>query len=994
MPPDTADIDPATTAETLYGPSYYASHCGPVPYARTPHWLEFFGQVASELVRSFAPRRVFDAGCALGLLVECLWDRGVESYGRDISHWAIEQVRMDVRRFCKAGSIADPIDGEYDLVTCIEVLEHMPEDEALRAIAAMASAAPRILFSSSPTDLDEPTHCNVRPTIYWLARWAEVGFAPVPLYDAGYLAAHAFVLERSEAGRTGAELAAFADLIRCRMEIRQLAVRRAFLEAEIKSVAQAREAEIRSAAQARTDSEASLAEINTRADAAVATADKARQACDAARQSATEAEQRATAAEAAMAATREQGRVHLDDTIARLRTETDERLAQQAAESQRTRSILVRQAGEIRAEVASQRERAEALDAELVTTRADTAAARSAASEALAASEFHRSQVAIATREAASLHDEFHSIRNAWLRASAERDRLLGSASWRMMWPLRAGAELFPRRARRFVRKSLTLGWWTLTGQLPSRLRLRRQIVRDTRVVAAEPLFDPVWYAARNPEVEASGLDPALHYVTIGGLLGRDPGPAFSASRYCALNPDEAGTQRPALLRSLAQGHPPGWTMPAASPPLPDAPPPLPLAEPAQENAVPVPPVPTVQPAEAPVAALPTLRDRFFEHYDVVKPPLLVTLPHAGRRLNLVIDSINSGSLYGGAATSLILAALLARKLDATLRIITRREPAVGSNVSRLFATHGIKWNGNIDFLHVPVLNPARALAMDAGDMFLTTSWWTTQLIRNIVKPERIIYLLQEDERMFYSRGDDRLYAEQTMSDPGIQVVINSELLHYHLTRGNDPIPGLGIGTAWFEPAFPSAYCDFDAAAARAESGRRNLMFYARPSNLRNLYYHGTQMLSAAVEQGMLDPDAWDITFVGRDLHQVCISQDHPVRTLENLSWDQYSSLVATMDLGIALIETPHPSYPPLDLAASGAVALTNRCLNKQSLDGYSSNIICADTDIASLTQGFAKAIELACNLERRRENFSGNRLHRDWMQSLGPVVDRLHSAF
>ena len=107
-------IDPST----LYGPEYYASHCRQIPYARTDHWLRFFGVVADTLVRSFAPRRVFDAGCAIGLLVETLWDRGVEAHGRDISAWAINQIRADVRHWCDVGSIANPVGGEYDLVTC------------------------------------------------------------------------------------------------------------------------------------------------------------------------------------------------------------------------------------------------------------------------------------------------------------------------------------------------------------------------------------------------------------------------------------------------------------------------------------------------------------------------------------------------------------------------------------------------------------------------------------------------------------------------------------------------------------------------------------------------------------------------------------------------------------------------------------------------------------------------------------------------------------
>ena len=211
-----AAADPAA----LYGPDYYATHCGDQPYARsTRAWVEFYGRVAGEIVRSLAPRRVFDAGCAIGLLVEALWDRGVEAHGRDISSYAISQVRADMRPYCAEGSIADPIDDEYDLVLCIEVLEHMLEAEALRAIESVTAAAPRVLFSSSPVDLDESTHINVRPTIYWLRRFAEAGFAPVVGYDASFVCPHAMLLERSETGRDEDSLTAFAEIVRQRLAL-------------------------------------------------------------------------------------------------------------------------------------------------------------------------------------------------------------------------------------------------------------------------------------------------------------------------------------------------------------------------------------------------------------------------------------------------------------------------------------------------------------------------------------------------------------------------------------------------------------------------------------------------------------------------------------------------------------------------------------------------------------------------------------------------------
>src|SRR6476620_2014570 len=145
----------------LYGAEYYRQHCGPDPYGRTQPWIEFFAHAADMLVHSLQPRRVFDAGCAWGLLVEAFRDRGVEAWGVDLSPYAIGQVRQDLQPYCRMGSLTEPIEGSFDLITCIEVLEHMPENEAEKAIRNLCGATDTILFSSTPSDFSEPTHVNV-----------------------------------------------------------------------------------------------------------------------------------------------------------------------------------------------------------------------------------------------------------------------------------------------------------------------------------------------------------------------------------------------------------------------------------------------------------------------------------------------------------------------------------------------------------------------------------------------------------------------------------------------------------------------------------------------------------------------------------------------------------------------------------------------------------------------------------------------------------------
>lgn len=176
----------------------YHTETGPVPYVREHGpWLQMFRATAEFIEKTIQPHRVLDAGCAKGFLVEALRDRGIEAFGVDISEYAISEVRPDIRPYCRVGSLVDPLSERYDLITCIEVLEHLTEEEARRAIANICQSTSDVLFSSSPDDFDEPTHVTVRPRNYWADLFAECGFSLDVEFDARTVAPHAMRFRRA-----------------------------------------------------------------------------------------------------------------------------------------------------------------------------------------------------------------------------------------------------------------------------------------------------------------------------------------------------------------------------------------------------------------------------------------------------------------------------------------------------------------------------------------------------------------------------------------------------------------------------------------------------------------------------------------------------------------------------------------------------------------------------------------------------------------------------
>jgi 2-polyprenyl-3-methyl-5-hydroxy-6-metoxy-1,4-benzoquinol methylase len=119
----------------------------PETIARFWDWLStfppetYFSHHSGAAILDFVARyvrldggRVLDYGCGAGYLIEHLLGRGVRVHGLDFSSGSVERVRARFGsrpNFDGATHVADlpgPLPAEsFDVVTCIEVIEHLPD---------------------------------------------------------------------------------------------------------------------------------------------------------------------------------------------------------------------------------------------------------------------------------------------------------------------------------------------------------------------------------------------------------------------------------------------------------------------------------------------------------------------------------------------------------------------------------------------------------------------------------------------------------------------------------------------------------------------------------------------------------------------------------------------------------------------------------------------------------------------------------------------------
>jgi hypothetical protein len=351
--------------------------------------------------------------------------------------------------------------------------------------------------------------------------------------------------------------------------------------------------------------------------------------------------------------------------------------------------------------------------------------------------------------------------------------------------------------------------------------------------------------------------------------------------------------------------------------------------------------------------------------------------------LNIIFESIDFRQPFGRIAAALIFSIQFSEKWGCALRIITSKEPINKQYFLDILAINNISLRRNIEFLTINPDVSGLELPVGKSDFFLTTSWITTARLQNALGDNKIIYFLQEDESKSGLVANDYLHCLEILKSKRLRFIVSTRILYEHLvSSGLENIRENGI---WFEPAWPDSL--FFPDPERSD-GKKNFLF-TNSGNSEGLYKLGLETINKAIQERIFNLDEWNF---GCIINTTQKNQDLPSFLLacyQDPDWDEYSSLIQKTDLGFSLTSSSFllPDYHPLDLAACGAVVVTNFLKNKETYYVHSKNVLYCQANVHEIKRGLARGVDLVHKKDLRLRNFRNNGILKDWHKSFQEVL-------
>ena len=310
------------------------------------------------------------------------------------------------------------------------------------------------------------------------------------------------------------------------------------------------------------------------------------------------------------------------------------------------------------------------------------------------------------------------------------------------------------------------------------------------------------------------------------------------------------------------------------------------------------------------------------------------------------VPSLSRDTIFGGLATAIRLGVEIGSFLNVQICVTDEYEKQLEeSTILELIST----LNLNSESFRRMLANVQYGnITFSQNDVFITTAWWTTSKARQLLENTqlsnvRIYYVVQDFEPLFYAASDLYAAALETYKQAD-HLVVNSANLANYISDTLD----LDLNQNFvFEPQYIKQNLPI-REVRKSRIGPIKILIYGRPSVQRNLFLTLVKGIESALER--LPDLSCEILSVGEVHHEITLKTGHVIKSLGKLSLPKYKELLSKADLGISLMLSPHPSYPPLEMASAGMQVITNDFLGyKNSLEKSFANLFVVEPNVKDI---------------------------------------------
>jgi len=318
------------------------------------------------------------------------------------------------------------------------------------------------------------------------------------------------------------------------------------------------------------------------------------------------------------------------------------------------------------------------------------------------------------------------------------------------------------------------------------------------------------------------------------------------------------------------------------------------------------------------------------------------------KRLNLLLPSINKEHVFGGISTVIKFFMELQQNFSEELSYRVIITDAQSNDTIDTFQSYNnISMSDDSDEKYQIVFANDRygnELPIGVNDIFIATAWWTAYNAKELIRMQNyfygsshpLYYFIQDFEPGFYQWSSRYTLAESTYQDDLPTVAImNSKELYDFMKIKKYPF----IKTYFFVPKLNEKLKEFLPQLQSTQKVNR-VLIYGRPSVARNSFEIVINSLKVFAQNE--NAQKWEFVSLGEKHRDIDLGNKNKLISKGKVTLEEYADYLLTSKIGLSLMISPHPSYPPLEMAYFGLKTITNSYENKD-LSYMHENIVSID---------------------------------------------------